>query len=109
MGHLAYMAGRKNILVLTGAGISAESGLATFRGEGGLWEGHRIEDVCTPDALSKNRKLVHRFYDECRSNLRLVKPNAAHAALAKLERHWTSRNKGDFLLVTQNAALFHEC
>ena len=102
------MAGRKNILVLTGSGISAESGLATFRGEGGLWEGHRIEDVCTPDALSKNRKLVHRFYDERRSSLNLVKPNAGHEALAKLERHWTSRNKGDFLLVTQNVDDLHE-
>ena len=97
-----------NIFVLTGAGISAESGLATFRGEGGLWEGHRIEDVCTPDALSKNRKLVHRFYDERRSSLKLVKPNAAHEALARLERHWTNQNKGDFLLVTQNVDDLHE-
>lgn len=58
-----------NIVVLTGAGISAESGIATFRGPGGLWEGHRVEDVCTPQALARDPELVHRFYDLRRAAL----------------------------------------
>lgn len=73
-----------------------------------MWEGHRIEDVCSLEALTKNRALVHRFYDERRSDLKLAKPNAAHTALAKLERHWESQNKGNFLLVTQNVDDLHE-
>lgn len=94
----------RSVVILTGAGISAESGLATFRGPDGLWEGHRVEDVCTPEALARNPVLVHRFYDERRAKLREVEPNAAHRALARLEREWC----GDLLLVTQNVDDLHE-
>ena len=92
------------IVILTGAGISAESGLATFRGPGGLWEGHRVEDVCTPEALARAPALVHRFYDARRAALASVLPNAAHTALARLEQHWA----GELLLVTQNVDDLHE-
>ena len=94
----------RNIVVLTGAGVSAESGLATFRGPDGLWEGHRVEDVATPEAFRRNPSLVHKFYDERRSKLATVEPNAAHLALAKLEAEWP----GEFLLVTQNVDDLHE-
>lgn len=93
-----------NIMVLTGAGISAESGLATFRGPGGLWEGHRVEDVCTPQALAHDPELVHRFYDERRAALATVEPNAAHRALARLDAEWP----GQLLIVTQNVDDLHE-
>lgn len=93
-----------SIVILTGAGISAESGLATFRGPGGLWEGHRVEDVCTPEALARDPALVHRFYDARRAQLAQVEPNAAHRALARLAREW----RGDLLLVTQNVDDLHE-
>jgi NAD-dependent deacetylase len=93
-----------NIVVLTGAGISAESGLATFRGPGGLWEGHRVEAVCTPEALARDPELVHRFYDERRAALATVKPNAAHHALARLDAEWP----GELLIVTQNVDDLHE-
>ena len=93
-----------NIVILTGAGISAESGLATFRGPDGLWEGHRVEDVCTPEALARNPVLVHRFYDERRARLAEVAPNAAHQALAALDAAWG----GDLLIVTQNVDDLHE-
>jgi NAD-dependent deacetylase len=99
-----FMDGVTNIVVLTGAGVSAESGVATFRGPGGLWEGHRVEDVCTPQALARDADLVHRFYDERRANLARVRPNAAHVALARLEAAWA----GKFLLVTQNVDDLHE-
>jgi NAD-dependent deacetylase len=92
------------IVVLTGAGISAESGLATFRGPGGLWEGHRIEDVCTPEALAADPVLVHRFYDARRAALASVAPNAAHRALARLDAAWP----GELLIVTQNVDDLHE-
>lgn len=94
----------RSIVILTGAGISAESGLATFRGPDGLWEGHRVEDVCTPRALARDPDLVHRFYDERRAKLASVEPNAAHRALARLEREWS----GELLLVTQNVDDLHE-
>lgn len=94
----------RNIVILTGAGISAESGLATFRGPDGLWEGHRVEDVCTPEALERNAALVHRFYDERRARLAEVEPNAAHEALAALDAEWP----GDLLIVTQNVDDLHE-
>ena len=71
-----------NIVILTGAGISAESGLATFRGPEGLWEGHRVEDVATPEAFARDPVLVQRFYDARRANLAAVEPNAAHEAPA---------------------------
>ncbi|BBC99711.1 MULTISPECIES: NAD-dependent deacylase [Sphingobium] len=92
------------IVILTGAGISAESGLATFRGPDGLWEGHRVEDVCTPEALARDEALVHRFYDERRAKLTKVAPNAAHQALAALDAAWP----GDLLMVTQNVDDLHE-
>jgi NAD-dependent deacetylase len=94
----------QNIVILTGAGVSAESGLATFRGPDGLWEGHRVEDVCTPQALARDRALVHRFYDERRAKLGEVVPNAAHEALAALDRAWD----GELLIVTQNVDDLHE-
>lgn len=94
----------RNIVILTGAGISAESGVATFRGPGGLWEGHRVEDVCTPQALAHDPDLVHRFYDERRANLAKVEPNAAHHALARLDAEW----HGELLLVTQNVDDLHD-
>ena len=94
----------RNIVILTGAGISAESGLATFRGPEGLWEGHRVEDVATPEAFERDPALVHRFYDARRENLTRVEPNAAHRALAELEGGWP----GEFLLVTQNVDDLHE-
>jgi NAD-dependent deacetylase len=92
------------IVVLTGAGISAESGLSTFRSADGLWENHRIEDVATPEGFQRNPALVHGFYNQLRANLASVQPNAAHVALAELERDWP----GDFLLVTQNVDDLHE-
>ncbi|HEU5067308.1 MAG TPA: NAD-dependent deacylase [Sphingomicrobium sp.] len=94
----------RNIVVLTGAGISAESGLATFRGADGLWEGHRVEDVATPEAFSRDPELVHAFYDARRARLAEVEPNAAHYALAKLDAEW----RGELLLVTQNVDDLHE-
>ncbi|MGE4307199.1 MAG: NAD-dependent deacylase [Novosphingobium sp.] len=93
-----------SIVILTGAGISAESGLETFRGPGSLWEGHRVEDVCTPQALARDAALVHRFYDARRARLAQVRPNAAHDALAALDRGWP----GELLVVTQNVDDLHE-
>lgn len=93
-----------NIVILTGAGISAESGLDTFRGPGGLWAGHRVEDICTPEALARNRPLVLDFYDQRRRALETVRPNAAHEALGRLDREW----QGGLLIVTQNVDDLHE-
>jgi len=92
------------IVVLTGAGISAESGVPTFRDADGLWEGHRVEDVATPEAFDANPDLVHRFYDARRAALAQVRPNAAHYALARLEEHLGD----DLLIVTQNIDDLHE-
>lgn len=94
----------RSIVVLTGAGVSAESGLATFRGPDGLWEGHRVEDVATPEAFGRDPALVHAFYDARRAKLGTVKPNAAHQALARLDAQWP----GELLLVTQNVDDLHE-
>lgn len=91
------------IVILTGAGISAESGLPTFRDNGGLWEQHRVEDVATPEAFRRDPGLVQRFYNERRRRLGDVAPNAAHLALAELERGWP----GPLLLVTQNVDDLH--
>jgi len=93
-----------NIVVLTGAGISAESGLGTFRDKDGLWTRYRIEEVATPEAYSRNPALVHEFYNLRRQGLRAAVPNAAHLALAELER----RHQGGFLLVTQNVDDLHQ-
>jgi NAD-dependent deacetylase len=92
----------KKIIVLTGAGISAESGIPTFRDAGGLWEGYRIEDVATPDGWLKNRELVLDFYNQRRKGVRLAKPNAAHRALVKLEE------KFRVVIITQNIDDLHE-
>jgi NAD-dependent deacetylase len=96
--------GIQNIVILTGAGVSAESGLATFRGPDGLWEGHRVEDVCTPEAYRRDPALVHAFYDARRAKLGTVQPNAAHDALARLDAEWP----GELLLITQNVDDLHE-
>jgi len=92
------------LVVLTGAGISAESGVPTFRGPDGLWEGHRLEDVATPEAFARDPTLVQRFYDARREALADVAPNAAHEALAQLNLALGE----DFLLVTQNVDDLHE-
>lgn len=94
----------RNIVILTGAGVSAESGVATFRGPDGLWEGHRVEDVATPEAFVRDPALVHSFYDARRSKLESIEPNAAHKALARLDSEWP----GELLLVTQNVDDLHE-
>ena len=94
----------RNIVILTGAGISADSGLATFRGADGLWEGHRVEDVATPEAYRRDPALVHQFYDARRERLGEVEPNAAHHALARLDAEW----RGELLIVTQNVDDLHE-
>ena len=94
----------RNIVILTGAGISAESGLQTFRAADGLWEGHRVEDVATPEAFARNPALVHQFYDARRARLSEVVPNAAHVALARLDAEW----RGELLVVTQNVDDLHE-
>lgn len=93
-----------NIVVLTGAGMSAESGVPTFRGADGLWEGHRIEDVASPQGFARDPELVHCFYNLRRAALNTVEPNAGHDALVRLERAW----QGNFLLVTQNVDDLHE-
>ncbi len=96
----------RSIVVLTGAGISAESGINTFRASDGLWENHRIEDVATPEGFARNPQLVHHFYNQRRQQLLQdhIRPNAAHSALAKLEREFP----GEILLVTQNVDNLHE-
>jgi NAD-dependent deacetylase len=98
------MSAEKNIVVLTGAGMSAESGVPTFRGSDGLWEGHRIEEVASPEGFARDPELVHHFYNLRRAALSTVQPNAGHHALALLEREW----QGRFLLVTQNVDDLHE-
>ena len=92
----------KKIVVFTGAGVSADSGLATFRDADGLWANYRIEDVCTPEALARNRALVIEFYNLRRKELLKTKPNAAHEAIAELEQWF------DVEVVTQNVDNLHE-
>lgn len=92
----------KKIVVLTGAGISAESGLKTFRDSDGLWEGYDIEEVATPEAWSCNPALVQEFYNMRRKTVLEAKPNAAHYALAELEK------KYDVIVITQNIDDLHE-
>ncbi len=93
-----------SIVILTGAGISAESGLGTFRDEGGLWAQHRIEDVATPEGFARNPQLVVDFYNARRAQAAEATPNAAHAALARLQ----TEHPGDVMLVTQNVDDLHE-
>ena len=95
---------KKNIVILTGSGISAESGLATFRGDGGLWEGYPVEQVATPEAFRDDPDLVQNFYNMRRKKILGVKPNAAHDALARLEKE----HQGNVLIVTQNVDNLHE-
>lgn len=94
----------KSIVVLTGAGISAESGLGTFRDKDGLWTKYDLNEVATPEGFARNPVLVHDFYNARRKNLVEAAPNAAHAALAELEQKFD----GDVLLVTQNVDDLHE-
>lgn len=96
------MGNRPRIAVLTGAGISAESGLRTFRDGDGLWEEHRVEDVATPEAWTRDPELVLRFYNERRAQARAAEPNAAHRALATLEDH------AEVQIITQNVDDLHE-
>ena len=98
------MAEIRNIVILTGAGISAESGIDTFRGAGGLWENHRVEDVDTPEAFARDPRLVQRFYDMRRAAIQEKLPNPAHDALARLDAEW----QGGLLIVTQNVDDLHE-
>lgn len=98
------MSNIRNIVILTGAGVSAESGIDTFRDAGGLWEKHRVEDVATPEAFARDPELVLRFYDMRRAAIQTKEPNAAHHALAKLDREWG----GELLIVTQNVDDLHE-
>ena len=94
----------RNIVILTGAGISAESGIDTFRDAGGLWEQHRVEDVATPEGFARDPDLVLRFYDMRREAIQTKQPNPAHEALARLDRDWD----GELLIVTQNVDDLHE-
>lgn len=99
------MIGKKDYaFVLSGAGISAESGLPTFRASDGLWAGNRIEEVCTPDAWQRNPELVWQFYSKRRKDGAAAEPNPAHFALAELERRMGDR----FFLCTQNVDDLHE-
>ena len=93
----------RSVAVLTGAGVSAESGVPTFRGADGLWEGHRVEEVATPAAFSADPVMVWRFYNMRRDRLRGVAPNPGHLALARLEQRWGER----FALITQNVDNLH--
>lgn len=101
MGDMSQI---RNIVILTGAGISAESGIDTFRSAGGLWEQHRVEDVATPEAFARDPDLVLRFYDMRRAAIQEKEPNAAHYALAALDAEWD----GNLLIVTQNVDDLHE-
>jgi len=97
----------KNIVVLTGAGISAESGIDTFRAEGGLWEQYPVQQVATPEGYAKDPALVHHFYNMRRAALKTVKSNPAHEALAKLEGGLKAAG-GKLTIITQNVDDLHE-
>jgi NAD-dependent deacetylase len=92
----------KKVVVLTGAGVSAESGLSTFRDAGGLWEGHDVMEVASPEGWARNRELVLKFYNDRRSQLKTAQPNTAHLAIASLEK------KYDVTVITQNVDDLHE-
>ena len=104
MCFMLRMASYRNIVILTGAGISAESGLRTFRADDGLWEDHPVEQVATPEGFRRDPDLVQRFYDERRTDVLAAQPNAAHRALGRLEREFS----GELLIVTQNIDDLHE-
>jgi NAD-dependent deacetylase len=93
----------ERVCVLTGAGVSAESGVPTFRASDGLWEGHHIEDVASPHGFQRDPQLVWNFYNARRANVRTVQPNPGHRALVQMERRWGDR----FTLVTQNVDGLH--
>ena len=99
-----WPSGLERIVILTGAGVSAESGLQTFRDSGGLWENHDPMDIATPEAFARDPALVYRFYNARRNQLDTVEPNAAHRALA----HLADTFPGDVFLVTQNVDDLHE-
>lgn len=101
---MAVMGRIRNIVILTGAGVSAESGIDTFRSAGGLWEQHRVEDVATPEGFARDPDRVLRFYDMRRAAIQAKQPNDAHKALARLDAEWS----GDLLIVTQNIDDLHE-
>ena len=101
---MAQMKDIRNIVILTGAGISAESGIDTFRSAGGIWEHHRVEDVATPEAFARDPDLVLRFYDMRRAAIQTKQPNVAHLALGRLDREWD----GELTIVTQNVDDLHE-
>jgi NAD-dependent deacetylase len=92
----------KNLVLLSGAGISAESGISTFRDKGGLWEGHRIEDVASPEGFRRNPSLVLDFYNQRRKQLKLVQPNMAHSLITQLQSHF------NVTVITQNVDDLHE-
>ena len=94
----------QNILILTGAGISAESGLATFRSANGLWNNHRVEDVATIEGFQRNPALVHEFYNGLKEEIQKAKPNAAHLAITELQKNYP----GQINVVTQNVDTLHE-
>lgn len=110
----ARLRAARRVAVLTGAGVSAESGLPTFRGADGLWEGHRVEDVATPRAFARDPALVWRFYNLRRANLACVRPNSAHRALVDLEQRQvcggsaSDAGEASFTLVTQNVDGLHQ-
>lgn len=97
---------KKNLIVLTGAGISRESGIQTFRDDDGLWEKHRIEEVATPQAFAYNPDKVYHFYNERRRKLREVEPNTAHLSLAQWEKEWADH--WNVFIITQNVDDLHE-
>lgn len=101
---MAAMRAIRNIVILTGAGVSAESGIDTFRTAGGLWERYRPEDVATPQAFARDPDLVLAFYDMRRASIQGKRPNAAHGALGRLDAAWP----GELLIVTQNIDDLHE-
>jgi NAD-dependent deacetylase len=105
---LLEIAAQDRVFVLTGAGISAESGLATFRDSDGLWAGHAIEDVCTPEAWEQNPELVWQFYSARREAAAKAHPNPAHFALAELESRLNANGEERFFLCTQNVDDLHE-
>lgn len=93
---------KQKLVILTGAGMSAESGINTFRGSDGLWENHRVEDVATPEAFARNPQLVHTFYNQRRAQLKEVQPNRGHLILAELEADF------EVQIITQNIDDLHE-